>query len=61
MECIVSPSAEAVFGSLTTKLITAGVVRLVFDIIVLIGAIMINSEKRDKVRIGSILTLTFSF
>ena len=45
------------FGGL---MIILGILGLIFGILVLVGAIMIYSGERDKVRTGSILVLVFS-
>ena len=48
------------FGWLSGLIIALGILGLIFGIIVILGAIMINSGERGKVRTGSILVLIFS-
>lgn len=48
------------FGGMGYSLMLIGVLGLVWGIIVLIGAMMINSGEPSKVRTGSILVLIFS-
>lgn len=48
------------FGLLAGLMIMLGVLGFIFGIIALIGAIMINSEEKGKVKTGSILVLVFS-
>jgi hypothetical protein len=48
------------FGGLGDLITILGVLRIVWGILVLIGAIMMNSEDKGKVRTGSILVLIFS-
>lgn len=45
------------FGGL---IIVLGILGLVFGILTLVGAIMINTGEKDKVRTGSIIVLVFS-
>lgn len=48
------------FGWLSGLIIALGILGLIFGIIVILGAVMINSGERGKVRTGSILVLIFS-
>jgi len=48
------------FGWLGGLIIILGFLGLIFGIIVIIGAVMINSGEKDKVRTGSLLVLIFS-
>jgi len=48
------------FGWLGGLIVILGFLGLIFGIIVIIGAVMINSGEKDKVRTGSILVLIFS-
>jgi len=48
------------FGGLGGLFTIIGVLGIVWGILVLIGAIMMNSEDKGKVRTGSILVLIFS-
>jgi hypothetical protein len=48
------------FEGLGTMLIVLGLIGLVWGIITLVGAIMINSGEPSKVKTGSILVLIFS-
>jgi len=48
------------FGLFSGLIIALGILGLIFGIIVILGAIMINSGEREKVRTGSILVLIFS-
>jgi hypothetical protein len=48
------------FGGLGGIITIIGVLGIVWGILVLVGAIMMNSEDKSKVRTGSILVLIFS-
>jgi len=48
------------FEWLSGLIIMLGILGLIFGIIVILGAVMINSGERGKVRTGSILVLIFS-
>ncbi|MGC8998968.1 MAG: DUF6114 domain-containing protein [Candidatus Bathyarchaeia archaeon] len=48
------------FGWLGGLIVALGFLGLIFGIIVIFGAVMINSGKRDKVKTGSIIVLIFS-
>ncbi len=52
----ISPEAATLSGII----LVYGILGLVFGIIVVIGAVMINSGERGKVRTGSILAIIFS-
>jgi len=54
-------AAASLFGEFIGGLVTVvGVVAIIFGILVLIGAVMINSGVPGKVKTGGILTLIFS-
>ena len=48
------------FGGLGGAIIILGVLGIVWGILVLVGAIMMNSEDKNKVRTGAVLVLIFS-
>jgi len=48
------------FGWLGGLIVALGFLGLIFGIIVIAGAVMINSGERDKVKTGSIMVLIFS-
>ncbi len=48
------------FGGLGAMTMLIGVLGIVWGILVLVGAIMMNSEDKNKVKTGSILVLIFS-
>jgi len=53
-------SVSIFFGWLRGLIVILGFLGLIFGTIVIIGAIMIHSGEKDKVRTGSILVLIFS-
>ncbi|MEM1539412.1 MAG: DUF6114 domain-containing protein [Candidatus Bathyarchaeia archaeon] len=48
------------FGWLGGLIVALGFLGLIFGILVIVGAVMINSGERDKVKTGSIIVLIFS-
>lgn len=48
------------FGWLGGLIVALGLLGLIFGILVIVGAVMINSGERDKVKTGSIIVLIFS-
>ncbi|MEM2522939.1 MAG: hypothetical protein QXW82_07315 [Candidatus Bathyarchaeia archaeon] len=48
------------FGWLGGLIVALGFLGLIFGILVIVGAVMINSGGRDKVKTGSIIVLIFS-
>ncbi len=47
-------------GWLGGLIVALGLIGLIFGILVIVGAVMINSGERDKVKTGSIIVLIFS-
>lgn len=54
------PGAGAAVGAYVAIILIYAIVGLVFGVLVLVGATMINSGEKSKVKTGSILALVFS-
>jgi hypothetical protein len=54
------PGAGSMVGAYITIILIIAIVGLIFGILVLVGATMINSGEKSKVRTGSIMVLIFS-